>query len=107
MKLMGLGKEDYQMFEALYWDVSDISMKNNLYENYNFHVNPDIQSTRTKIHLWCGEKEPYAIKSHKILKKYLKNYEEIIFENMGHGQMLMKKNEEYMEILRQTFAKAQ
>lgn len=100
MKLMGLGEEDYKMFEEIYWDVSDTSMKNNFYENYNYHVNPDIKNTKTKIHIWCGEKEPYALKSHKILKKYITDYEEKIFEGMGHGQMMLQHNEEFFNLVR-------
>ena len=101
MKLMGLGEEDYKMFDEIYWDVSDISMKNNFYENYNYCINPRIRDTNTKIHIWCGEKEPYALKSHKILKKYINNYEEKIFEGMGHGQMMLKHNKKFFEMVKE------
>lgn len=100
MKLMGLGKEDYRMFSLLYWDASDATLKNNMYENYTYRVNPNIRNTRTKIHLWCGEKEPYALKSHKILKEYLSDYEERIFAGMGHGQMKLHHPEEYLALVR-------
>ena len=43
--------------------------------------------------MWCGSKEPYAIKSHKILKKYLKNYREEIMEGLGYGEFLTKHSE--------------
>ena len=46
-------------------------MQANLIENYTYRVNEDISKTETKVYLWCGSKEPYAIKSHEILKKYL------------------------------------
>lgn len=94
MALMGLGEEDLAMFDMMYWDVSEESMRRNLYENYTYHTNQDIRHTNTKVHLWCGSKEPYALKSHKILKKYLIPYEEIIFPGMGHGQMLMRHSSE-------------
>lgn len=101
MNLMGLKEEDLQMFDAICWDVlSDTSLKNNLYENYNYHVNTDIKNTNTRIHLWCGEKEPYAIKSHNILKKYLANYEEKIFNGMGHGEMMLKRNKEFFRMVK-------
>lgn len=100
MKLMGLKEEDLAMLDEIYWDVSDVSMKRNLYENYNYHVNPDIKNTKTKIYLSCGSKEPYALKSHKILKQYITNYEETIFDDMGHGEMMFKKNEEFFEMVK-------
>lgn len=97
MKLMGLGEEDYAMFSALYWGASEETIKRNLYENYTYHTRPEIANTPTKVRLWCGSKEPYALKSHKILKKYLKNYEEEIWDGLGHGQMLMKQSQQLCE----------
>ena len=93
MKLMGLSKEDYDMFRSMYWDVSDESMRRNLLENYTYRANPDLKNSNTLVYLWCGSKEPYALKSHKILKQYLKNYKEEIFLDMGHGQMLLRHTE--------------
>lgn len=94
MKRMGLGEEDYAMYRCLYWDASEESMKRNILQNYTYHTRPEIADTKTKVYLWCGSKEPYAIKSHNILKKYLKDYEEKIFEGMGHGQMFLHHQEE-------------
>ncbi len=94
MSLMGLDKESYSMFDCIYWDVSLESMKRNLIENYTYHTDPKIAKTKTKVHLWCGSKEPYALKSHKILKKYLKDYDEVIFEGLGHGEFLLKHQDE-------------
>lgn len=94
MKLMGLGSNDYEIFETMYWNVTDISMKKNLYENFTYRANPNIKNSDTKIYLWCGSKERYALKSHKILKKYLQNFEEEIFEGYGHIQMLMQNQNE-------------
>lgn len=99
MKLMGLGEEDYAMFSAMYWDASDETTKRNLYENYTYHTCPEIANTATKVHLWCGSKEPYALKSHRILKKYLKNYEEVIWDGFGHGQMLLKHSQHLCEMI--------
>jgi hypothetical protein len=65
------------------------SMKRNFYENYTYRANPKLKDTDTKVYLWCGSKEPYALKSHKILKKYLKNYEEEIFDGLAHGELLL------------------
>ncbi|MBR3998384.1 MAG: alpha/beta hydrolase [Clostridia bacterium] len=104
MKLMGLGQEDMKMFDAMYWDVSEESMRRNLYENYTYHTDPAIRNTKTKIHLWCGSREPYALKSHKILKKYITPCEEIIFPDMGHGQMLLYHRREICDRLCSVFS---
>lgn len=92
MKLMGLGKDDYKMLDSIFWDVSQESMKRNLYENYTYRANPNLKHTNTMVYLWCGSKEPYAIKSQKVLKKYLVNYKEEIFTNYGHAQLLYNNN---------------
>lgn len=103
MKLMGLGKEAYSMFDCIYWDISYESMKKNLYENYTYHTNPDLKNTNTKVYLWCGSKEPYAIKSHKILTKYLRDYTEEIFEGYGHGEFFLNHQGEMCKKLTEVY----
>ena len=57
----------------------------------------NLDENETKVYLWCGSKEPYALKPHKELKRYLKNYEEEIMEGYGHGDFLMKHSNECCE----------
>lgn len=96
MKLMGVKLSDMlDDFEtSMYLKASDESVKRNFMENYTYHTRPEIANTKSKVYLWCGSKEPYAIKSHNILKKYLTDYEETIFEGYGHGEMLLKQQDE-------------
>lgn len=94
MKLMGLGEEDYIMLKYIYWNVSDVSMRNNLITNYTYRAKPSISNTRAKVYLWCGSREPYAKKSNNILKKYLSSYSEEIWKGLGHGQMFYLRGEE-------------
>lgn len=96
MKLMGMKLEDMlgDLEKSMYLNASDESVKRNFMENYTYHARPEIADSKSKVYLWCGSKEPYAIKSHNILKKYLKNYEETIFDGYGHGEMLLKGNRE-------------
>ena len=101
-RLMGLGKEDLAEYSLMYWGSSKESMRANLIENYTYRVNEDISKSETKVYLWCGSKEPYAIKSHEILKKHLKNYEERIWPNVGHGVMLYFHTDEYVEAIKET-----
>jgi len=104
MRLMGLGEEDYEMFTVMnFTDVSEESLKNNFYENYTYRANPDLKNTDTRVYLWCGSKEPYAKKSHNILKQYIKNYEEKIFEGLGHGQLLLRNQDKICSLLREIF----
>lgn len=99
MKLMGVKLEDMlgDFGKSLYLKASDESVKRNFMENYTYRTRPEIANTKAKVHLWCGSKEPYAIKSHKELKKYLRNYEEEIMEGLGHGEFLLKHSAEACE----------
>lgn len=97
MKLMGLKAEDLGMMDSLYVRASDETVKRNFMENYTYRTRPEIAENKTMVHMWCGSKEPYAIKSHKEIKKYLKNYEEEIMDGLGHGEFLMKHSKECCE----------
>lgn len=106
LKLMGLKKEDMQdAMNDLYMQAKPESMKRNFLENYTYHTRPELANTETKVYMWCGSKEPYALKSQKIMKKYLKNYEEEIMEGLGHGEFLMKHQEENCEKIRKVLGK--
>ena len=98
--LMGLGEEDLAEFSLMYWGASESSMKANLIENYTYRVNEAIRESETKVVLWCGSKEPYARKSHDILKKHLKHYTEKNWPDVGHGVMLYFHTDEYLEAIR-------
>lgn len=104
INLMGLDPQKaYTMFDCIYWDTSYKSMKRNLSENYTYRANADIAKTKAKVYLWCGSKEPYAIKSHKIIKKYLKNYEEEIMNGLGHGEFFYHRQDKMCEKLTKVF----
>lgn len=78
----------------LYLSASDETVTPNFIENYIYRTRPEIAQNETMVYLWCGSKEPYALKSHKELKKYLKNYKEEIMEGLGHGEFLLKYRDE-------------
>ena len=99
--LMGLKKEDMGEFSLMYWGSNKDSMYANLIENYTYRVNPDIADSNTMVYLWCGSREPYAKKSHRILKKYLKNYKETIWKGQGHGKMLFAHTEKYISDIKE------
>lgn len=98
-KLMGLRKEDMAEYSLMYLGAGKSSMKANLTENYTYRVNERIKDSETEVHLWCGSREPYAMKSYKILKKYLKHYTEKIWPDAGHGVMLYFHTDEYLDAL--------
>ena len=99
---MGLTAEDLGMMDSLYMNASDETVKRNFMENYTYRTRPEIAQNQTMVHLWCGSKEPYAIKSHNILKRYLKNYKEEIMQGFGHGEFLTKHQLEICEKIRGT-----
>lgn len=102
LPLMGLDENDLCEFKLMYWGGSYESMKANLYENYTYRIPEGFQIDKTKVILWCGSKEPYAKKSHEILKKHIADYEERIFEGYGHGQKMVSETESYLEEIRKT-----
>ena len=104
MKLMGLKADDLGMMDSMYLKARDESVKRNFMENYTYCTRPEIAHNETMVHLWCGSKEPYAIKSHNILKRYLKNYKEEIMPGFGHGEFLMKHQKEVCEKIYKTFS---
>lgn len=88
LPLMGLDESDLDEFKLMYWQASYETMKANLHENYTYQVPEGFFINNTKIYLWCGSREPYALKSHAILKKHISDFEETIFEGFGHGQKM-------------------
>ena len=104
MALMGTTLEDMSdgRTNGLYMNASDETVKRNFMETYTYRTRPEISKNETMVHLWCGSKEPYAIKSHKILKRYLKNYKEEIMQGFGHGEFLMKHQQENCEKIHKT-----
>lgn len=101
-----MGKTTDELYAGLdkrmYSKASDTTIDRNFLENYTYRTRPEIADNLTMVHLWCGSKEPYAIKSHNILKKYLKNYSEEIMESFGHGEFLLQHSEECCEKIRKT-----
>lgn len=102
MKLMGTTLEEMAdgLTDGLYMNASDETVERNFIENYTYRTRPEISENEAMVYLWCGSKEPYAIKSHRILKKYLKNYEEEIMEGLGHGEFLMRHTAECCKKIR-------
>ena len=102
LPLMGLTENDLGEFQLMYWGGSYESMKANLYENYTYRIPDDFRIDHTKVFLWCGSREPYARKSHEILKKHIADYEERIFEGYGHGQKMVNETEDYLAEIQKT-----
>jgi pimeloyl-ACP methyl ester carboxylesterase len=103
IKRTGRKPEQGFRMSIIYQAVSYESMKRNLIENYTYRANPKLKDTDTKVYLWCGSKEPYALKSQKILKKHLKNYEEEIFADLAHGELLQSADYEVCKKLCELF----
>ena len=102
LPLMGLDESDLDEFKLMYWGGSYASMRTNLLENYTYRVPADFRIDHTKVYLWCGSREPYASKSHEILKGHIADYEERIFEGYGHGQKMLRETADYLDQIRRT-----
>ena len=104
LPLMGLDESDLDEFKLMYWGGTRESMKANLVENYTYRVPADFRIDASKVFLWCGSKEPYAKKSHGILKKHIANYEERIFDGYGHGQKMIRDTTDYLREIRKALS---
>ena len=106
MALMGTTLDEMMsgLEKTLYLKASDESMKRNFIENYTYHVRSDIAGAEAMVYLWCGSKEPYALKSHRYLKKYLKNCKEEIMPGFGHGEFLLNHQAEICAKIHRTIA---
>ena len=104
MKLMGTSLEEMggAMMHALYLKATDETIKRNFLQNYTYRTRKEIAAWPHMVHLWCGSKEPYALKSHKELKRYLQHYEETIMDGLAHGDFLLKQPDATCEKIRQT-----
>lgn len=100
MRLMGMDEKHLASMQCIYWGFSKASVENNMFEQYTYKQSPKIANTKAKIFLWCGSKEPYALKSHRIIKQYITNYEEEIFHNCAHGEMFFFNEEKLCEKIR-------
>ena len=104
LPLMGLDESDLDEFRLMYWGGSRESMKANLIENYTYRIHSGFRIDHTKVFLWRGSKEPYAKKSHEILKKHISNCEERVFEGYGHGQKMIRETSEYLDEIRKALS---
>ena len=99
MSLMGLSEEDMDMLKYIYWDASYDSIKQNMIQNYTYHLNSKIANNKTKLWLCCGSKEPYAKKSHKIIMKYITPVKKILIKDCGHGEMLYRHRDKLCNLI--------
>ena len=90
MKLMGLSEDDMVMLNSIYFEASDNCIKRNMAENYTYRAKNSLAGTTARVTLCCGSREPYAKKSHRILKTLLPDCREIVIRGLGHGQLCMK-----------------
>lgn len=73
------------------------------YANYTYEADPDAMIKDTPVELWCGSDEPYAIKSHNIIKDHIEHYNETIYDGYGHGELLSKHRDLFLENVRAVF----
>ena len=99
MPLMGMTEKDMSAWNCLYMGVSKVTAEKNTHENYTYRQSPDIANTSAKIYLICGSREPYAIKSHKIIKQYITNYEEKVFDGYAHGELFFYQSEQLCKMI--------
>nr|MCR5213605.1 hypothetical protein [Eubacterium sp.] len=101
--LMGISEEEGKAFFTEDMTKNPMTFENMSrasYANYTYQVDENALVKNTEVVLWCGSEEPYAIKSHNIIKPHLENYTEKIFEGYGHGELISNHTEECLDLIK-------
>ena len=94
-----MGKGNCRIMDTLYKGVSLRSIGNACLSVYKYEMKETIREYKKPIVFWHGSNEPYPEKSVRLLKRYLPQLEERVFDNMGHGQMLNEHPSEYAKLV--------
>ncbi len=87
--------------ELLYMDIDKTSIKNATISCYRFTLSKKMAQVKTDISYWHGSKEPFASKSAGILSKIFPDIRIKIFDNFGHGELIIKHPQKYILELNQ------
>ncbi|MCR5099451.1 MAG: alpha/beta hydrolase [Lachnospiraceae bacterium] len=90
-----MGKGNSGIVDTLYKGVSLKSIGNAGLSCYTYMVKEGLGDYPGSVEFWHGSNEPYPVKSARLLKEYLPQMETVVYDNMGHGQMLHEHPEEY------------
>ena len=94
-----MGKGNCRIMDTLYKGVSLRSIGNACLSVYKYEMKETIREYKKPIVFWHGSNELYPEKSVRLLKRYLPQLEERVFDNMGHGQMLNEHPSEYAKLI--------
>lgn len=98
-----MGKDNNSVIEMLYSDVSSETIINACEYVYKYDIPARLTDCKNPVLFLRGSREAYPQKSAAILKKYLPQMEEKVFEDMGHGQYLHEHPAEYAKVLLRFF----
>lgn len=106
MRLMGTEQDTMTgaMAQSLYLNASDETIRRNFLENYTYRVRPQLSGWPSPVHLWCGSREPYALKSHREIMRYLPGCTEVVMPGLGHGDFLLNHTAEACEKICRTLS---
>ncbi|MCH5194841.1 MAG: alpha/beta hydrolase [Oscillospiraceae bacterium] len=98
-----MGKGNNSVIEILYQDVSSETIINACEFVYKYDIPTGLSNYKDPVLFLRGSGESYPRKSAAILKNYLPQMEEKVFDGMGHGQYLHEHPAEYAKILLRFF----
>ena len=90
-----MGKGNSGIVDTLYKGVSLQSIGNAGLSCYTYTIKEGLRDHRGSVVFWHGGNEPYPGKSARLLKEYLPQMDTVVYNGMGHGQMLHEHPEEY------------
>ena len=92
-----MGKDNNSVVEMLYPGVTSKTITSACEYVYKYEIPEKIKEYTGPVEFWYGSNELYPKKSAALLKKYLPQLKETMFENMGHGQYLHEHSAKYAE----------
>ena len=100
---MGYDKDNAKSMYEHTFTTTPFTYRNMLriaYANYTYEIDPSVTIDHTKVYLWCGSREPYALQSNEIVKPQIKQYEEKVFDGYAHAELVMSHAEECVKEIR-------
>ena len=87
-----MGKGNSGILDTLYRGVTIRSIGNACLSVYKYDMKERISKYKQPIIFWHGSNEPYPFKSARLLKRYLPQMEEKVFDNMDRCLTSIRKN---------------
>ena len=101
-----MGKGNARIVETFYKGTDSETVKNECRDAYRYEIKSSLSDYNGEVIFLRGENEVYPAKTFRLLKKYIPQIKEIIFDGMGHGQFMNEHPEKYAETVLNVLSKS-